>query len=589
MPYGFTYFAWNRLPSLAKARIIVRAKHIAKANKRLRAKINRPPMPTKIKFTLNIKPHKIDPPLKASWERALIAKFDDAEIKFVPWFHKNWNIAGKLKHYPHVDKTGTKIRYHKSPKDGKAQLYTLIKPGRYLKKYYNDILSPAQLTYWEKRFLYDNEIPVCSITNDPFTIQRVYANGPRSCMNNETKFNSHVHPASAYGSKDLAIAYLEKLSIPNNFSARAVVNTERKIYGRLYGDEMRLAKALEGLGYAPSKVSGPYGSSTYNGALIGAHLLKIKNDYTHHWLVPYIDAVEFGINEIEGDDKYLQIVDKRDATVPPDVRARGGQPMAERGSNCLHHYFKKYCEECQLGFNALYKQSIRTGPNQVPIDVCSECTAKNKDRIQNCQYCNRPIIGENARDILIKKNTIAISESPKMEEDLIHKTTILSIHSTIGPFCTPCLKSRTFRCWKCDLTFSKAHGEGSYRVREEESEWWEPRECYMCHFRGSKYAGMVYWSREMYPRNLDIPWLKVVKKDAEMVDFEEDGGYPIPEVPQPVDPGEVHFVNAGIGAAPVEGEVVHINANGQVLRRVGANIAFNAPPVRAVRIEGFND
>src|SRR5690606_21500489 len=86
-------------------------------------------------------------------------------------------------------------------------------PGRYLKKYFSDVLSPEDIQYWALEWA-NRFAPVdMEIATTPDEIEYVYTNGPRSCMSYDpSEYSSSCHPVRVYGNSDLAVAYIRNAS-----------------------------------------------------------------------------------------------------------------------------------------------------------------------------------------------------------------------------------------------------------------------------------------------------------------------------------------------------------------------------------------
>ncbi|MBB4039093.1 hypothetical protein GGR34_000728 [Microvirga flocculans] len=203
---------------------------------------------------------------------------------YVREFPLPWPYEAIADHFAHLyfkenKATGKKeplVRYFASPEHGMIRRATEMKPGRYLQKFYPS-LDGDTVRHWAT--LIDAADTVRFATT-PAEIKKVYQNGPRSCMAYEDeRYESDIHPVEVYGDSDLQLAYLSyvDLDAPNfRASARVLVWPERKLYCRIYGDEQRMANALEKLGYTP-------------GSMRGAKIRKVtQGDYL---VMPYIDHV----------------------------------------------------------------------------------------------------------------------------------------------------------------------------------------------------------------------------------------------------------------------------------------------------------
>lgn len=156
-----------------------------------------------------------------------------------------------------------KVAFYKSFNDWCNAKRTVMKPGRYLKKYFG-LDSPDACIPW----LTDDEVRVWAEkweelhrpvevhfkeNTDPDGWEWVYRNesGFESCMsahkyerNGPKAVRAYAHPEN-----NLALAYLLN-SAGDAVVARCIVNKAKKAAGRVYGDS-RLRNALVNLGYAP--------------------------------------------------------------------------------------------------------------------------------------------------------------------------------------------------------------------------------------------------------------------------------------------------------------------------------------------------
>ncbi len=459
------------------------------------------PMPTKKpKFKINRQDYLKMQKTPENWELKAIVKFGKGELEVVAWNCELWNKSGPLKHYVHVDDTGTKVRFFKSHKDGANNLYTLMKPGRYLQKFYKDILTDSQKKYWERRFNFVHELPELHLTTNQHEIANVYNKGPGSCMASGHVFNTHVHPASVYGSDTLALAYLKK---GTRIVSRCLVNTEKKMYTRAYGDEARIQKALMKAGFKPS-------GGNYDEVLIGAKIRKIKNLYTHHFIVPYIDGTDFGLNEIEGNEDYLLIVQAKDCVVPAKY-PRGRAMEGRAGQGGLQHYLPYFCALCQEPFRDHAYDFRPNTLGAVKGNICNPCRTKvNKTGLLvTCKYCGWYIIGENKDDIFIQGGTIAVSEELRKK-----RLGGNVIREFVGPYCVSCLDEYTINCYKCDIVFSKTTGEGVYKydIKGKQEKF-----CYTCYMEGQdKVDEKPTLKKKDYPQLIDPSKYGIVRKSKEI-------------------------------------------------------------------------
>jgi hypothetical protein len=157
-----------------------------------------------------------------------------------------------------------KIRF----RDERGRLVTM-KPGRYIAKFYPTHDAARYSALWHDWY----QPAVLQFAKTADEIEEVYVNGPESCMSKEC-FDSCIHPVRVYGDSDLQLAYARR---GDRITARALVWPERKIHGRIYGDEDRLSAALEAAGYKEGKFQ-------------GARIRRILEN--GQYVVPYLDWVQ---------------------------------------------------------------------------------------------------------------------------------------------------------------------------------------------------------------------------------------------------------------------------------------------------------
>lgn len=210
-----------------------------------------------------------------------------------PWAKHEWfcvNLLRWVEHVPHHadDKPGM-LSYYVSPEHRLLGRVTSTKPGRYLKRFFGDVLTPEQIeehaVEWDNRF---KPSPVV-FTTDPDEIEQVYEFGPKSCMSGgEDGFEGPCHPARVYGnSPDVALAYIGP---PEGAYGRAVVWPEKKIWMRTYGDLKRLEAGLVALGYREGS----------NSAWACARLSRIEGR-DDRFVMPYLDRCGY----VRDDGNYL--------------------------------------------------------------------------------------------------------------------------------------------------------------------------------------------------------------------------------------------------------------------------------------------
>jgi hypothetical protein len=186
-------------------------------------------------------------------------------------------------HYPHVSsKNPAAVAYTESADKGARDIQSVMKPGRYLTKYYPEMsadMIQEIARQWAEKYAPTDDVLLWA--ENPKDIGEVYQMPATfgSCMQYAVRhFDSDIHPTEIYGAGDLALAYIVQ---EKRLIARALVWREKNLVGRVYGDSARLRKALAANGMATRS-----GSNCYDN-LAGARLLRIEDQ--GHVVMPYPD------------------------------------------------------------------------------------------------------------------------------------------------------------------------------------------------------------------------------------------------------------------------------------------------------------
>lgn len=294
-------------------------------------------------------------PDSPDWREREKERFRSGFYESLPFSTEFWFRNSPLynQHFAHVSRQDhTKIAYTQSPEHGENDRQTRIRAGRYLNRYFSDILSPEQIASYAAMVCATEDDIDVKFAMSPDEIERVYRNGPDSCMSHDLEhYISQIHPVRVYGAGDLGVAYLEtETSIP----ARVLVWPDKKRYGRIYGDggyyQSTLANELESLGYERDL------------DFRGARLLYVEAD-TGGVVLPYFDGdMNHGV---ELEDGYLVISDC------PDFESGQTNGTSEEG---------RQCDECN---------SAICGNDFVYVDatdstICDECYSQNFFRCDDC-------------------------------------------------------------------------------------------------------------------------------------------------------------------------------------------------------------
>lgn len=194
--------------------------------------------------------HVVEPPVAdragdSLWQDMARAYFQN------PWRHMEalaLNPSRWAEHMPrNSDTVKGMLAYYASPAHRIAGRLTPIKPGRYLRRFFGDVMTEPEIEaaalVWANEFA---PVPV-TITTDADEIEAVYKGGPSSCMTfRHNEYDGSEHPARVYAGPDLALAYQGDM---RDATSRAVVYPAKKVWMRIYGDYARMEAALLAEGY----------------------------------------------------------------------------------------------------------------------------------------------------------------------------------------------------------------------------------------------------------------------------------------------------------------------------------------------------
>lgn len=325
------------------------------------------------------------------WRNREQQRFDDGSYIQLPWRGADWWYDSRLRcpdidniHFAHVSqKQAGMIAYTASEEDGSKDKQTVIKPTKYLKRFCAKSLASYRLDPRSVAAKFAAQFaPVkLKFAETAKDIQRVYEQGPESCMSHSISSyvtrHQNVHPVTVYAAGDLQVAYLEAVpddddddddeKLPLRASnpvvvARAIVWPEKKTHSRIYGDIHRMQAALKNAGYA-------------FGAPEGAKLKRIKL-YGHNdrFVAPYIDAsTSSGGGSLAVFDENTHLVICRKDPKKEYFACsltEGCTTRGTRGIQCTH------CEEHAEADNVYHvRLSVEAEDYRV---VCSSCASDNE-------------------------------------------------------------------------------------------------------------------------------------------------------------------------------------------------------------------
>lgn len=224
------------------------------------------------------------------WKGRELSRYADNTYKMLPWADAVWwknhvHIHGD--HFPHVSVKNSVglMAYTESDDKGSADIQTPIKPGKYLERFFSNILDPYMIRDLSTQFsnVFEDNCLILSDPNSEQEFEDLYTTGPGSCMSHpKEKYLSCIHPVRVYAAGDLALAYMKR---DGRIVARTLVWPEKRLYSRVYGDRGRIEPLLSKEGYKP-------------GPPIGARLKRVltyENKATgtgnQAFVIPHIDDV----------------------------------------------------------------------------------------------------------------------------------------------------------------------------------------------------------------------------------------------------------------------------------------------------------
>ena len=205
-------------------------------------------------------------------------RFDTGHWKAPVWEDSSW-IDRHPSHFVHAShETPGNVAFYADTDKLEADKLTSMKPGRYLAAFYGDILSADEIKQWaNKQVAATRPADLKFVGNDdPLGWVWVYENSAASCMryNRPNRYinsglKNDMHPVTVYAhpENNLALAYImlpgeveDRTRFCNTdeyiVGARAIVNTARKTYLRIYGAcdvrYIAMREALECAGYTHS-------------------------------------------------------------------------------------------------------------------------------------------------------------------------------------------------------------------------------------------------------------------------------------------------------------------------------------------------
>lgn len=222
-----------------------------------------------------------------------LRRYQDNHWQDVPWGEEPWyKTSGYYwlhsAHLPKEDKNAGQVAFAENTPKLVQDRFTVMKPGRYLQRYFSDVLDEGQIKLWAERYAAQFAPAELKFIegDDPDGWVRVYRDGPQSCMKGSEAVQVYAHDKSV-----LRLAYMAKNNV---ITSRAIVreDTTPKQYVRVYPtndciEQTQLREALEAQGYV-------------HGSLKGVLLDAIESDEASDaWVCPYLDSGRDGQTNVE--------------------------------------------------------------------------------------------------------------------------------------------------------------------------------------------------------------------------------------------------------------------------------------------------
>jgi hypothetical protein len=320
-------------------------------------------------FGDSAKQYKVEKILDESidWRGRELHRFADSTYTRVPWWRESWYDQSDTakNHFAHLSvKQPGRIAYTESVEKGLADKQTPIKPGKYLAKYFGDILSKPRIAELSAMVTIGDNLEGVQIARTADEIERVYTNGPSSCMAyNASHYNGHCHPVRVYGDSDISLAYTVE---HGDIVARVLIWESEKIMSTVYptrGHQGDIDKAADLYGHMLNK---GYTRDSFEGAKIQ----KIEDNNYNGYILPYFDN-DKGVND--NGDSFVITNSCAEYTADSEhgVSESGysccacGDSVSEEGCYYSDHGDGPYCSEC-------YSERYGTCEHCETYDICRE-------------------------------------------------------------------------------------------------------------------------------------------------------------------------------------------------------------------------
>ncbi len=232
-------------------------------------------------------------PRRASWREREAARANQGVYQAPVWQRETFwarRAPALLDHFAHVAIDDPRmIAFTEDDAKGEADRQTRIKPGRYLKRYFSNVLDDKRIAYLAEWFAGGARPPVnvsggLELARTSDEIVDVYASDVESCM-------AYEKCVRVYGAGDLAVAVWRDAE--GEVAARCLCWPTRGVYGRVYPDvdecdfACALIQTMEARGWVHERV--------HDQGFGGARILMIRNA-SDDYVMPYLD-LGYGVDD----------------------------------------------------------------------------------------------------------------------------------------------------------------------------------------------------------------------------------------------------------------------------------------------------
>jgi hypothetical protein len=311
----------------------------------------------------------------AKWSKAAQIKMDSGEWTPVPWHNEEWYKTREVdnQHFAHISLRDSGHVAHVIDYDEAEDKMRIIsgKPGRYLSKFYSDTITASLIRSYANKIAIEAGAIEIKFAATPEEIQKVYEDGPRSCMSREaTYYKAKIHPCSIYGAGDLSVAYMQNKS--GGIISRTICWPNQEVFSCIYGD------GGEYSGIMKDHLVKTLGWIQDSDGLEGAKCLKIK--YGAGYVAPYLDG-SLGF-DVVGDHLIVRQDAEYQANSENGVIAAGCYICNDSIDGAEYDFNgETYCECCwsEVAFNCNECNDVHSLNDSYDVDngwgsrVCEHC------------------------------------------------------------------------------------------------------------------------------------------------------------------------------------------------------------------------